>query len=155
MAKEKVIKKSVNFKPIQDSGKRQEFDTGSVRDTRSGKGRFDLVTPFALRRVARHYEGGSVKYGDRNWEKGQPIMRYLDSAERHINDLKAALLLGEQSEDHAAAIAWNMMGFMHTEEMLKIGRLPKELDDRPEPYKKYKDEKILIESGGNEKNDLD
>lgn len=130
------------FKPIQDSGKRQEFDTGSVRDTREGKGRFDLITPFAMRRVARHYEGGAIKYNDRNWEKGLPIMRYLDSAERHINDLKAAILLGEQTEDHAAAIAWNMLCFIHTEEMLKIGRLPKELDDRPEPYKKYEGEKI-------------
>ncbi len=129
--------KEGNFKSIQDSGKRQEFDTGSVRDTRDGKGRFDLISPFAMYRIAKHYEGGAVKYGDRNWEKGQPIMRYLDSAERHINNLKAALLLGKQTEDHAAAIIWNMMGYIHTEEMLKINRLPIELDDRPKPYKKY------------------
>lgn len=121
---------------IQDSGKRQKFSTGSVRDTRDGKGRFDLISPFAMRRVAKHYEGGAVKYGDRNWEKGQPIMRYLDSAERHINDLKAALLLGEQTEDHAAAIIWNMISYIHTEEMLKINRLPIELDDRPKSYNK-------------------
>lgn len=139
-----MANKTINdFKPIQDSGERQEFDTGSVRDTQENKGRFDLVTPFGIRRVAKHYQGGAVKYDARNWEKGQPIMRYLDSAERHINDLKAAMLLGEQTEDHAAAIAWNMFGFMHTEEMLKLGRLPKELDDRPEPYKKY-DEKEEI-----------
>ncbi len=140
--------KDINdFKPIQDSGKRQEFVTGSVRDIRDGKGRFDLVTPFAMRRIARHYENGAVKYGDRNWEKGQYIMRYLDSAERHINDLKVAMLLGEQTEDHAAAIAWNMMGFIHTEEMLKMRRLSPELDDRPEPYQKYdieRDEKENI-----------
>lgn len=135
------------FKSIQDSGKRQEFVTGSVRDTREGKGRFDLVTPFAMRRIARHYEDGAVKYSDRNWEKGQHIMRYLDSAERHINDLKVAMLLGEQAEDHAAAVAWNMMGFMHTEEMLKIGRLSPELDDRPEPYKKYYIERDEKENG--------
>ena len=122
------------FKPIQDSGKREEFDTGSVRDTRNGKGRFDLVTPFGMRRIAKHFENGAGKYGERNWEKGQKIMRYLDSAERHINDLKAAMLLGEQSEDHAAAVAWNMLCFMHTEEMLKIGRLSEDLDDRPNPY---------------------
>jgi len=125
------------FLEIQDSGAREDFSTGSVRDTRGGKGRFDLITPFALRRIAKHYEGGAVKYGDRNWEKGQKIMRFLDSAERHVQDLKAALLLGEQTEDHAAAIIWNMMSYVHTEEMLKIGRLPAELDDRPEPYKAY------------------
>ena len=129
-----------DFKPIQDSGERLVFETGGVRDTTAGKGRFDLITPFGLRRVARHYEGGAIKYSDRNWEKGLPIMRFLDSAERHINDLKVALLLGEQTEDHAAAIAWNMLGYMHTEEMLELGRLPKELDDRPRPYKKYDEE---------------
>ncbi len=123
------------FKPIQDSGKRQKFNTGSVRDTRDRKGRFDLISPFAMHRIAKHYEGGAVKYGDRNWEKGQPIMRYLDSAERHINNLKMALLLGEQTEDHAAAIIWNIISYIHTEEMLKINRLPIKLDDRPKPYK--------------------
>ncbi len=138
-----------DFKPIQDSGERQEFNTGSVRDTRNGKGRFDLVTPFAMRRIARHYENGAVKYGDRNWEKGLPIMRYLDSAERHINDLKVAMLLGEQTEDHAAAIAWNMFGFMHTEEMIKIGRLSKELDDRPQSYQEYYNDKENVNGGTN------
>ena len=130
------------FLKIQDSGnKHKKFQTGSVRDSRRGKGRYDLVTPFGMKRVACHYEGGAEKYEDRNWEKGQPIMRYLDSAERHIEDLKAALLLGTQTEDNAAAIVWNMLGYMHTEEMLKLGRLPQQLDDRPKPYKKYKKRK--------------
>ena len=129
--------KNKEFLDIQDSGKREEFNTGSVRDTRNGKGRFDLITPFALKRLAQHYENGSVKYGDRNWEKGQSIMRYLDSAERHINDLKIALLLGEQTEDHASAVVWNMMGYIHTEEMLRIKKLPKELDDRPNKYEAF------------------
>lgn len=124
----------IDFLEIQDSGARQEFETGSVRDTQAGKGRFDLITPFAMRRLAQHYENGAKKYNERNWEKGQPIMRYLESAERHINDLKAALLLGEMTEDHAAAIIWNMFGFIHTEEMLKLNRLPSALDNRPKPY---------------------
>jgi len=130
-------KNTVDFLDIQDSGDRQEFDTGSVRDSQVGKGRYDLITPFAMKRLAVHYEGGAIKYAVRNWEKGQNIMRYLESAERHINDLKAALLLGEMTEDHAAAIIWNMFGFIHTEEMLKLGRLPASLDDRPVPYPNY------------------
>ena len=32
---------------IKDSGKREEFQTGSRRDTREGKGRFDLFPPLA------------------------------------------------------------------------------------------------------------
>lgn len=123
------------FDKIRDSGERQEFETGSKRDTRKGKGRFDLITPWGLKRLAKHYEGGSDKYGDYNWELGQPIMRYLDSAERHINDLKMALRTGEMTEDHASAVVWNMLCWIHMEECLELGYYSKSLDNRPEPYK--------------------
>jgi len=36
------------FDAVRDSGKREEFDTGSRRDTRQGKGRYDLLSPIAL-----------------------------------------------------------------------------------------------------------
>ena len=123
----------MDFKEVKDSGKRQKFTTGSVRDTSEGKGRFDLISPVALIRIAKHYENGSRKYGDRNWEKGQNICRYLDSAIRHLY----RHLEGDRSEDHLAAAAWNAMGAIHTEEMIERGLLPKELDDRP-TYKKDK-----------------
>jgi hypothetical protein len=115
------------FKEVKDSGKRQEFSTGSVRDTRTGKGRFDLISPIALKRLAQHYENGSIKYGDRNWEKGQPLSRYVDSLIRHAY----CLLEGKADEDHASAIGWNAMAYVHTEEMIKRGLLPKELNDMP------------------------
>lgn len=117
----------------KDSGERQEFETGSKRDTREGKGRFDLIPPGPLRRLAGVYERGAVKYGDRNWEKGQPLMRFLDSALRHINEVKA----GEPEEDHAAHAAWNLFAFMHTLSEIEAGRLPKDLDDRPPPEPQY------------------
>jgi hypothetical protein len=122
------------FKEVKDSGKRQEFNTGSVRDTSEGKGRYDLITPVALARLAKHYENGARKYSARNWEKGQPICRYLDSAIRHIYKH----LEGDRSEDHLAAGAWNIMGAIHTEEMIERGLLPKELDDRPNYLKEKK-----------------
>lgn len=112
---------------VKDSGERQEFETGSRRDLQKGKGRFDLIPTLPMRRLARHYEAGAVKYGDRNWEKGQPLMRYLDSAERHLNMLKS----GDLTEDHAAAAAWNMFSYMHTLAAIEAGLLPKSLDDRP------------------------
>jgi len=110
---------------VRDSGKRQEFVTGSRRDTRVGKGRYDLLSPIAIRRIAKVYEGGAAKYGDRNWEKGQPLSRYLDSALRHLFQV----LEGNRDEDHAAQSAWNLMAFIHTEERISAGKLPKELDD--------------------------
>lgn len=113
------------FHEVKDSGQRQEFATGSVRDTREGKGRYDLISPIALRRLARHYENGARKYGDRNWEKGQPLSRYLDSAFRHL----CAILHGLTDEDHAAAAMWNLAAYIHTGEMIRDGVLPASLDD--------------------------
>lgn len=110
---------------VKDSGAREEFDTGSVRDTRKGKGRFDLVSPIGLRRLALVYENGAEKYGDHNWQKGQPLSRYLDSAARHLY----AWMGGDRSEDHLMQCAWNCFAYVHTEEWIKEGRLPKELDD--------------------------
>jgi hypothetical protein len=113
------------FTEVKDSGKRQEFTTGSVRDTRDGKGRFDLIPTDALRRLAVHYENGSKKYGDRNWEKGQPLSRYIDSAMRHL----CAVLEGLEDEDHASAVSWNLFAYIHTRNLIRAGILPKELDD--------------------------
>lgn len=69
---------------IKDSGERTEFTTGAVRDMHEGKGRFDLLPMCVLMRLARHYENGCRKYGDRNWEKGIPCHSFADSAMRHL-----------------------------------------------------------------------
>jgi len=124
------------FDKVKDSGKRQEFGTGSVRDTNIGKGRFDLMPPYALLRLAQHYENGAEKYGDRNWEKGQPLSRYVDSALRHM--LK--LLMGLEDEDHLSAAAWNILAVVETQMRIRLGLLPKELDDLPTVYKDFFDE---------------
>ncbi len=107
---------------IRDSGERQEFETGAVRDTQGGKGRFDLITPFMLERLAKWYELGATKYGDRNWEKGIPFSRFLDSAQRHINKYRQ----GHRDEDHLAAAVWNLSCIVHFEELKR-----KDLDDLP------------------------
>ena len=112
---------------LKDSGQRKKFDSGAVRDIRVDKGRFDLISPIFLKRLAIVCEKGGKKYNDRNWEKGMPLMHYMDCAERHENDHKE----GKRDEDHIVQAAWNLMCFCHTEEMIKRGLLPKELDDRP------------------------
>ncbi len=117
------------YNHVEDSGKRQEFNTGSVRDTREGKGRYDLLPPEAIYRLAVHFANGAVKYGDRNWEKGQPLSRYLDSAIRHL----FKYLGGSRVEDHLAAAAWNALCCIQTEHWINEGKLPKELDDMNNP----------------------
>ena len=96
---------------MRDSRPRETFDSGAVREIRSGKGRYDLVSEIALFRLARVYEKGSFKYTPRNWEKGMPFHLFVDSAKRHI----AQYTLGDKAEDHLAQAAWNLFSLMHLE----------------------------------------
>ena len=113
----------------KDSGKgREKFESGAVRDVREGKGRYDLVSPLALRRLAQLYERGANKYSERNWEKGMQFSRVLDSMKRHAEQYQE----GDRSEDHLAAVAWNAFVLIHYEEMIERGLLPEDLDDLPD-----------------------
>lgn len=116
---------------VKDSGKRQDFETGSKRDLSNGKIRPDLIPS-----VIEFYDSallamGAIKYGENNWTKGQPIMRYYESLKRHT----MYFALGAIDENHLAAIRWNTMGIQYTLLMIKHGLLPAELDDRPEYMK--------------------
>jgi len=110
---------------VKDSGVREDFSTGSKRDSRQGKGRFDLLPFYAIQRLARVYENGAVKYGDNNWRLGQPCSRYLDSALRHL--MKAGA--GWEDEDHFAQAMWNIAAIIETQKMIELGKAPKELSD--------------------------
>lgn len=55
--------------------------------------------------VAKHFEEGAKKYGDRNWEKGIPCDRYIDSAVRHYCKWSA----GWTDEPHDRAFIWNIL----------------------------------------------
>jgi hypothetical protein len=120
---------------VKGREEKQQFETGAVRDTQDDKPRPDLVSPFALERLAYVYSRGAQRYGDRNWEKGIPYSRYLASAERHLMQFKK----GDVDEDHLAQTVWNLMAILHHQEAGPAGlddlpnyptKLP-ELDDRP------------------------
>lgn len=113
---------------LKGSGKRRDFPTGSRRDVRKNKGRFDLLMrgmARALFRLARLLENGAAKYGDNNWRKGQPLTVYLDSATRHLWHVAQ----GHEDEDHAIQAAWNCLALAETLEMVREGELPEELND--------------------------
>jgi hypothetical protein len=118
---------------VKSTDEKQEFSSGAHRNSRDGKGRYDLISVFALREIAKVYEHGSKIFGDRDWEKGMPLSRFLDSAWRHL----CQVIEGEDAENHAAQAAWNIMGFMHVRELIKRGILSEELNDLPD-YKIYK-----------------
>lgn len=122
--------KIMELPPIKDSGERRSFGTGAVRDKAESKGRWDLLPFHTIQQVAVHYERGCQKYGDRNWEKGIPVGEYLNSAMRHL----WKWWLGYKDEDHLVAFVWNAICLMETAERIRLGKLPKELDNRPESW---------------------
>lgn len=96
----------------KDSWKREEFWTGSLRDTNDWKPRFDLISPFALERIADLMARWAEKYWERNWELGQPKHRFIESWLRHLYQY----IMGDRSEDHLAAVCFNIMAIMHFEQ---------------------------------------
>ena len=102
---------------MNDSGERTVYGEGAAqREPAIGKGRPDLISPFATLRLAKWYELGANKYGEYNWTKGMPFSRYLAALERHVIAFKK----GDDSEDHLSAIAWNAFAIMHHQELGEV-----------------------------------
>jgi dATP/dGTP diphosphohydrolase len=123
---------------LADSGDRTQLPSGAVRDLAPGRGRFDLLSPYALEQLAILAEKGANKYAPRNWEQGFPLHLFLNSAMRHLNSLAA----GRTDEDHAVAVMWNMMALIHTRRQIELGKLPASLandDSVPVPTKTLDD----------------
>ena len=113
---------------LDQGGEQKQMKSGALREKRDGKGRFDLLSPYALLRVARIHEKGSKKYSARNWEKGMKLSLFFDSALRHM----VKYMMGMTDEDHLAQAVWNLDCLMHFEAMIELGLAPKELNDLPQ-----------------------
>lgn len=98
---------------VKDSGAREVFTTGAVRDTANDKPRPDLISPFFLTRLGEHLRKGAVKYSEWNWAMGIPSSRCYASCMRHL----MAYAMGKTDEDHLAAAAFNIMAIIHNEEV--------------------------------------
>ena len=118
---------------INDSGERITYgENAAIREPDTDKGRPDLISPFALTRLSKWYELGSLKYEERNWEKGMNFSRYTASMFRHL----IAWMKGDKSECHLSAIAWNAFAIMHHQELNEL-----QWDDMPH-YLSKKNEKV-------------
>lgn len=113
---------------LNDSGVHNKMKSGALREANEGKGRFDLMSPYALLRVARIHEKGSKKYSPRNWEKGMKFSLYVDAALRHI----VKYVMGMTDEDHLAQAVWNLDCLLHFEALIDFKIAPKELNDLPQ-----------------------
>jgi len=96
---------------VKDSGKRESYESGMVRDTAEGKIDYSLVYDGPmLKRWAEHLTKGAKKYAVRNWMKATgeaELERFRESAARHF----AQWMEGEVDEDHAAAVLFNINGY--------------------------------------------
>lgn len=93
----------------KDSGKREEFASGMVRDTQDDKPRYDLLDRAFLKRWAELMARGAKKYGENNWRQAEgeaELSRFKASALRHIFQW----LDGDITEDHGPAVAFNIAG---------------------------------------------
>jgi hypothetical protein len=108
---------------IKDSGKRQEFDSGMVRDTTEDKTDYTLVLDGPMfRRWAVHLTKGAKKYSKRNWMKAagqEELDRFKESALRHF----IAWYYGETDEDHAAGVLFNVNGAEYVSEKARLTKL--------------------------------
>lgn len=100
---------------VKDSGKREEFASGMVRDTMDDK--TDFARPLngpMFERWAVHLTKGAKKYPDvkpgfPNWmlaEGEAELVRFKKSAVRHF----IQWYNGQADEDHAAAVLFNING---------------------------------------------
>lgn len=109
----------------KDSGERQQFASGMMRDVTTGKTEWHRVTDGPMiKRWAELLTRGGVKYpdvqpGKANWtlaEGEAEYQRFRQSAFRHF----MIWFTGEDtSEDHAAAIYFNVNGAEYVKGKLK------------------------------------
>lgn len=115
--------------PFKDSGSRQSFASGAVRDRSAGKGRMDLVPYLAVWLVSRIYEDGAIKYAENNWMKGIPVKDYVKSAMNHLSKY----MEGMRDEPHLSMAGWNILCAIWTAAQVQLGVFPQELGQLPVP----------------------
>ena len=102
----------------KDSGEREQYASGMVRDTTDGKTKWHLIASGPmLVRWAELMTRGAEKYDDDNWMKADSLdeyTRFRQSAYRHFMQW----YMGHDDEDHAAAVIFNMNGAEYVKGML-------------------------------------
>lgn len=108
---------------IKDSGARQSFESGMVRDVDTDKIKWHLIASGPmLERWAVHLTKGAAKYDDDNWMKANgeaEYKRFKSSAFRHFMQW----FRGDRDEDHAAAVFFNINGAEYVREKMERARV--------------------------------
>ena len=97
-----------DMKMAKGQGEMETNENGVKRESNKNRGRFDLMPYEALEELAKWYEAGAEKYGDRNWEKGISVQDCTNRMARH----SAKACNGWMDEGpfaHYVAVIWNAM----------------------------------------------
>lgn len=100
----------------------EDIHTFSSGAASSGmKPRYDLIPPFALKRIAERFSLGAAKYGDNNWMKGvndrEFILDRLNHAVEHLyNVINGIHHPVDSNDDDLAAVILNCIFAMAYEE---------------------------------------
>lgn len=103
---------------IKDSGERQAYASGMVRDVQDDKPDYTLLPLEFLDRWAAHMTKGAAKYGRENWRLASSqdeLQRFRSSAFRHFMQW----LRGDRDEDHASAVCFNVAACEATREKIE------------------------------------
>ena len=95
----------------------------------TGKLRYDLVHAWSHEQMVKVLTAGSIKYADRNWEKGMAWSKVISSLKRHLAAIEAGLDYDEETgELHASHLACNAHFLTAYYKLYPQG------DDRPHKY---------------------
>lgn len=123
------------MKTIKDSGNRETYESGMLREGEEGKPMFSLLFPKGvpyeetfLTVCAKHMANGAKKYATRNWESAnteEEEERFCSSLLRHT----IQAVLGEEDEEHLAAAFFNLLA-LHTVRYRRKKDMEKKLNGR-------------------------
>lgn len=100
--------------------------TGGQKGSKSE--RFDLIPAIAMRKVARLYGRGALKYAAHNWRKGYDWSLSIAALERHLAAFKEGEDFdGETQCEHLASVVFHALA------LLTYADEHPELDDRWKP----------------------
>ena len=136
---------------MESEGKFRTFASGAVRDTAKKKPMIHLISPFFLQDLGEWLrfacqDRKPEPYPPRNWEQGMPFSETLGSGLRHVT----AIMEGDESEDHIAAIGFMAMALSHYRHEIAADRMDPALDDMPHYAPRPGDRRINPETGQDE-----
>lgn len=94
--------------------------SGAVREDKTMKPRPDLICTYMIEALGYQLGNGAIIHGERNWELGIADNSYLEGLHRHV----MLLTRGENNEDHASAVVFNIMGLRRNAELGQAGGTP-------------------------------